>query len=138
VKALASLAMGVISVRGGNSVTDACRHASGKEKAAQCAMDREPSGGAQLALPWVRRSFMPVQGWERSDTVAEETSREVDLEVKKLMTEADETASIILREHRKTLEAVVRLLLEREVVEGDEVRRLLAAEIPQALRAISA
>jgi cell division protease FtsH len=80
-----------------------------------------------------RTPFMPVPGWESSGTVAEETSREVDLEVKKLMTEADETAARVLREHRTTLEAVVRLLLEREVVEGDEVRRLLAVEMRPAL-----
>jgi ATP-dependent Zn protease len=51
---------------------------------------------------------------------------------------AGATASSILRDHHQTLEAVVRLLLEREVVEGDDVRKLLAAEIPQGLRAISA
>jgi cell division protease FtsH len=76
---------------------------------------------------------MPVPGWEGSGTAAEETSREVDLEVKKLMTEADETAASVLREHRTTLEAVIKLLLEREVVEGDEVRRLLAIEMRPAL-----
>jgi cell division protease FtsH len=55
------------------------------------------------------------------------------------MTEAHDRASQILREHRTTLDAVVRLLLEREVVEGEEVRRLLEAE-PAApvLRVVSA
>ena len=80
-----------------------------------------------------RTPFMPVPGWEGSGTAAEETSREVDLEVKKLMTEADETAASVLRAHRTTLEAVIKLLLEREVVEGDEVRRLLAIEMRPAL-----
>ena len=80
-----------------------------------------------------RTPFLPVPGWEGSGTAAEETSREVDLEVKKLMTEADETAASILREHRTTLDAVVRLLLEREVVEGDDVRRLLASEMRPAV-----
>lgn len=47
-------------------------------------------------------------------------------------------ASKILSEHRTTLDAVVRPLLEREVVEGDEVRRLLAAETAPALRVASA
>ena len=85
-----------------------------------------------------RTPFLPVPGIENSPTIAPETSREVDLEVKKLMTEAGAAASRILREHRKTLEAVVRLLLEREVVEGDEIRRLLAEEAPRALRVMSA
>jgi cell division protease FtsH len=73
--------------------------------------------------------FLALPGPEGFD-VAEETSREIDLEVKRLMTEASCTASRVLGEHRATLDAVVRLLLEREVVEGDEVRRLLAADTP--------
>jgi ATP-dependent Zn protease len=62
----------------------------------------------------------------------------IDLEVKHLMTDAHEGALKILGEHRTTLDAVVRLLLEREVVEGEEVRRLLAAETAPALRVVSA
>jgi ATP-dependent Zn protease len=49
------------------------------------------------------------------------------------MTEAHERAVHILRQHRSTLDAVVQLLLAREVVEGSEVRRLLDAE-PASLR----
>jgi len=85
-----------------------------------------------------RTPFLPVPAGENGYGVAPETSREVDLEVKKLMTEANATASRLLRDHRKTLDAVVRLLLEREVVEGDDIRRLLAAEAPPALRVMSA
>jgi cell division protease FtsH len=61
----------------------------------------------------------------------------MDREVKQLMTDAHERAIDILRQHRSTLDAVVRLLLAHEVVEGDEVRGLLAAEsaAPPALRA---
>ena len=44
------------------------------------------------------------------------------------MNEAHQSAAAILREHRETLDAVVRLLLEHEVVDGDDVRRLLASE----------
>jgi cell division protease FtsH len=85
-----------------------------------------------------RAPFLPVAGLETPDVIAEETAREIDLEVKRLMTEAHERALQILREHRATLDAVMRLLLQREVVEGDEVRRLLAAETAPALRIASA
>jgi cell division protease FtsH len=81
-----------------------------------------------------RTPFLPVSGLEPSDLVAEETAREVDLEVKRLMTEAEEAAMRVLREHRKALDEVVGFLLEREVVEGDEVRRLLAADAPSLVR----
>jgi cell division protease FtsH len=92
-----------------------------------------------------RSPFLPVSGTENAETVAEETAREIDLEVKRLMTEASVRASQVLREHRATLDAVVRLLLEREVVDGDEVRRLLHAEAAsvrsddssQSLRSVS-
>jgi cell division protease FtsH len=85
-----------------------------------------------------RPPFLPLPGMEGPDAVAQETAREVDLEVKRLMTEAREAAAGILLEHQKTLDAVIRLLLEREVVEGEEIRRLLTAETPSALRARSA
>jgi cell division protease FtsH len=75
---------------------------------------------------------------ETGDVIAEETAREVDLEVKRLMTEANQSAADILREHRHTLDAVVRLLLEHEVVDGDDVRRLLASEVRPTVRIKSA
>jgi cell division protease FtsH len=79
-----------------------------------------------------RAPFLPVPGVEAVDTVAEQTAREIDLEVKRLMMSAYQRASQIVREHRSTLDAVVRLLLEREVMSGDEVRRLLEAEAAAA------
>jgi cell division protease FtsH len=86
-----------------------------------------------------RSPFLPEPGRQKGDQVAaEETAREVDLEVKRLMTDANESAAAILREHRDTLDAVVRLLLEHEVVDGEEVRRLLAAEVHASIRIRSA
>jgi cell division protease FtsH len=82
--------------------------------------------------------FLAVPGMERPDAIAEQTTREIDLEVKHLMTEAHDRAVQILRDHRPTLDAVIRLLLEREVVDGDEVRRLLAVETAPGLRLASA
>jgi len=82
-----------------------------------------------VAVTTTRRApFLAVPGIEHGDTIAEQTAREVDLEVKRLMTEAESLALQTLREHRVTLDAVARLLLEREVVTGDDVRRLLDAE----------
>ena len=86
-----------------------------------------------------RAQFLPGSGFERAEPIAEETAREIDLEVKRLMTQADERALQILRQHRSTLDAVVRLLLEHEVVDGADVRRLVAAAVAvPAPRALSA
>jgi cell division protease FtsH len=61
---------------------------------------------------------------------AESTAQQIDAEVKRIMTEAHETARRILGDHRGSLESVTRQLLEKEVMEGDELRRLLG--MPQA------
>jgi cell division protease FtsH len=62
---------------------------------------------------------------ENIEHVAEETAREIDREVRRLMTEAHDLAMVTLRQHRPALDRVVRLLLEREMVEGGEVRQIV-------------
>jgi cell division protease FtsH len=56
---------------------------------------------------------------------AEDTERLIDAEVKRIMSDAHTEARRILTEHRNELEAVTRRLLEQEVMEGDDLRRLL-------------
>jgi cell division protease FtsH len=60
--------------------------------------------------------------------LAEDTAREIDLEVKRLMIEAYALARSTIGTHRAALKEISRRLLEHEVVNGDEVRRLLAAD----------
>jgi cell division protease FtsH len=67
--------------------------------------------------------------------LAEETAREVDLEVKRLMTDAYAAAHSVLSTHRASLAEVSRRLLDREVVDGDEIRRLLAAAASEGVHA---
>src|SRR5580765_3089329 len=57
---------------------------------------------------------------------AEETARQIDGEIKRILTEAHDKARTILTERRGDLETVTRRLLEVEVMEGDELRQLLA------------
>jgi cell division protease FtsH len=88
-----------------------------------------------LALPTTTHArFLSSGAVERSDTVSEHTARAIDREVTQLMTDAHERALEILRQHRSTLDAVVKLLLAHEVVEGDEVRRLLEGTAVPNLR----
>ncbi len=63
---------------------------------------------------------------------AEETARKIDAEVKRMLTDAHDTARRILSERRDELETVTRRLLEIEVMEGDELRRLLGIAPPPA------
>jgi cell division protease FtsH len=58
---------------------------------------------------------------------AEETARLIDTEVRRLIAEAEETARQTLDDRRALLDALTELLLDKEVIEGDELRARLAA-----------
>ncbi len=59
--------------------------------------------------------------------VSEETDRDIDREVHTLVAEAHERAHKILEAQRPTLDKLAHLLLERETVEGDELRAMMRA-----------
>ncbi len=61
---------------------------------------------------------------------SEETAREIDLEVRKIIDRAIEEVRGILLARRAALEALARLLLEKETVEGNELRQLLEDYYP--------
>ena len=63
---------------------------------------------------------------------SEDTARVIDHEVKRIMSDAHEQARRVLTEHRSSLEAVTKRLLEKEVIDGDELRRILQASEPAA------
>jgi cell division protease FtsH len=81
-----------------------------------------------------RLRFLDVPGFE-AEPFSEETAREIDLEVKQLVVDARNRALGILRERRKILDALAQRLIEREVVEGAEVRALIEQAAPTAPRA---
>jgi cell division protease FtsH len=63
----------------------------------------------------------------------EETAQKIDVEIKRILSEAHATARQILSDNRDKLEAVTRRLLEVEVMEGDELRQILApTEAPRS------
>jgi cell division protease FtsH len=77
-----------------------------------------------------RHRFLDIPlGPERGD-YAEDTARLIDGEVKRILTEAHEQARRILTEQREPLEQITRRLLDIEVMEGDELRRMLGAPTP--------
>jgi cell division protease FtsH len=59
--------------------------------------------------------------------ISEETARDIDREVRALITEAHERAGKILEAQRATLDSLAHLLLQKETVEGDELRALMQA-----------
>ena len=58
---------------------------------------------------------------------SEDTAQLIDAEVKQIVSHAHQEARRILREQRELLERVTRRLLEKEVMEGEELRAMIAA-----------
>lgn len=86
-------------------------------------------GGAKR--PQILEEALPVPRHE----VSEQTVREIDQEVRALMEQAHGRARDILGARRETLDALARELLQRETLEGDEVRRIIAPREPGAAEA---
>lgn len=59
---------------------------------------------------------------------SEETSRQIDAEVRKIVESAYRRARGILENEREALESVAKALLERETISGDDIDRLLRGE----------
>jgi len=72
-----------------------------------------------------RSKFLDIPiGGERGP-YGEDTARLIDVEVKRIMTDAHSTARDILTRSRDKLEQVTRWLLDQEVMDGDRLRELL-------------
>jgi cell division protease FtsH len=72
-----------------------------------------------------RPRFLDIAMPQERGLYAEDTAQKIDAEIKRILTDAHNTARRILSENRDKLERVTRRLLDIEVMEGDELRRLL-------------
>ena len=72
-----------------------------------------------------RAQFLDLPGGAEHGPYAEETARQIDAEVARIMREAHERARAILEAHAPQLEAITVRLLEQEVIEGDDLRALM-------------
>jgi cell division protease FtsH len=79
-----------------------------------------------------RNRFLDIGIPSERSAFAEDTARLIDSEIKRIMTEAHDMARDVLTRQRDQLEAVTRRLLEREVMEGEELRQILAGTDPAA------
>ncbi len=77
-----------------------------------------------------RARFLDVPMPQERGLYGEDTAQTIDAEIKRIVTDAHDTARRILTAHRTDLETVTRRLLEVEVMEGEELRRLLAPGTP--------
>jgi cell division protease FtsH len=78
-----------------------------------------------------RARFLDLPMPQERGLYGEETAQKIDGEIERILTDAHNSARSVLTTHRDKLELITRRLLEIEVMEGDELRGLLA-EIPVA------
>jgi cell division protease FtsH len=76
-------------------------------------------------------AFLPGTPWSDGERKhSEETAREIDVEMRKIVADAIEEVRGILHSRRAALEAVARTLMEREVIDGTELKALIDANEP--------
>ena len=72
-----------------------------------------------------RPLFLPDMMQPSSSDYSPETAKKIDEEVNRIVMETYERVKNILEDKREILEEVSRLLLEKEILEGDELRKLM-------------
>jgi len=72
-----------------------------------------------------RAKFLDIPMPQERGLYAEDTAKTIDSEIKRILTDAHDTARRILTAQRDKLETVTRRLLDIEVMEGDELRAML-------------
>jgi cell division protease FtsH len=70
--------------------------------------------------------------WGQSKDYSEETARKIDEEVQTILVEAYEKAKSILSERVEKLKTIATVLLEKEIIEGEELKNLLEDKRPAA------
>src|SRR3989449_2127408 len=77
-----------------------------------------------------RNHDMPFLGREMGNEpdYSEEIAREIDDEIRRVIEEAHETATQVLKEHSDDLHKLSLILIERETIDKDQFERLLAGE----------
>jgi cell division protease FtsH len=72
-----------------------------------------------------RRPLFLETGFSPSKEYSDETAKDIDAEVSRLMSEAHDRVKEILTKKREQLEILSQTLLEKETVLGDELKKLL-------------
>ena len=78
-----------------------------------------------------RPMFLDMPFASERGNYSEETALKIDAEVKRFLSEAHETARRVLRERRSTLDALSLRLLEKEVIEAEELKVIMGILPPK-------
>jgi cell division protease FtsH len=77
-------------------------------------------------------AYLPGQPFQLQRDCSEQTAREIDEEVKRLLDESYAEAKEVLTAHRADLRRVVAELLKRETLDGETLYKLIGKEMPRA------
>ena len=104
-------------------------------------IERATNMARKMVCSWgMSETLGPLSYGEREDEIflgkdlvhhknfSEETSRQIDAEVRKIVESAYRRAKGILENEREALEAIAKALLERETISGEDIDRLLRGE----------
>jgi cell division protease FtsH len=72
-----------------------------------------------------RSPFLDMPFMNERGNHSEDTAQKIDVEVKRILTEAHDEARRVLRERKQILDELSARLLDKEVIEGEELRALL-------------
>lgn len=77
--------------------------------------------------------FLGNGEWQKGKEYSEEMATKIDQQVRTLAKEALAKARRLLREHRPLMDHLVEILLDKETIEGDEFRKIVAeyTQLPQ-------
>jgi cell division protease FtsH len=70
--------------------------------------------------------YLQSPAFPAAQEYSEETSREIDAEIKRIVGEAHQRARKILKKKKAILDRVAKILLEREVITGEELKQLVS------------
>jgi len=78
-----------------------------------------------------RQTFLDMPFGPERGNYAEETALKIDGEIKRILTEAHQNARQILRDHRDVLDRLSERLLDKEVIESDELKAIMGYTPPK-------
>jgi cell division protease FtsH len=78
-----------------------------------------------------RGMFLDMPFTQERGNYAEDTAQKIDAEVKRILTEAHEEARRVLRERRDVLDVLSHRLLEKEVIESEELMAIMGPVPPK-------
>jgi cell division protease FtsH len=79
-----------------------------------------------------RGAFLENPFAQERGNYAEQTALQIDTEVKRILSDAHDTARSILRDHREVLDVLSERLLDKEVIEADELKAIMGPLPPKA------